>query len=200
MSSAEADAASRGQADEAAGPSSPEAPAPAPESRRFRILRETFARAVRKGGHWDADRLVEAFPGLSEEELVEVGELLQQSMAQYARGCMEEFEALSREYDQASKLADLERLCAERGVLEGIPPEALAAADAPGPRAEVLRAQHGALTKEREILMQLLAAAQEERASAEAELSAQRAEVERRLAELSPAKAGVPGAGVWEGH
>ena len=142
---------------------------------------------------------------------------------------MEEFEALSREYDQASKLADLERLCAERGVLEGIPPEALAAADAPGPRAEVLRAQHGALTKEREILMQvrgchesvrwlpavqgpvgthdtvlwplqLLAAAQEERASAEAELSAQRAEVERRLAELSPAKAGVPGAGVWEGH
>lgn len=74
---------------------------------------------------------------------------------QYVKACRDEFEDIAREYDTASKLADLESLCAERGVLEGIPAEALATAEGPRPAAEAMRARYEAMTREREVLREV---------------------------------------------
>jgi len=164
------------------------------ESRRYRLMREAYVRAIAKGSAVEKSRVDELFGSeLSEEERLQLFSMLSDVTKQYAKACREEFEEVTAEYDTSNKLADLERLCAERGVIEGIPPEAIAAADAPKPTAETRAALYRAMQAEKETLKQLLESAKAERAEAEAALAERRKAAEERAAQLSPVVQGLKG-------
>ena len=158
----------------------------APEPRRLRLLREAFLRAVAKVSGMDRPSFDREFPppNFSHDDRTQLFDMLQQSLVQYAQACREEFDPVMREHHAANKLADLERLCAERGVMEGIPAEAVAAAEQPQPRVETAKVAHARLLEEKAFLLQMLAEAQKDHARANEALQERQALAQARVQEL----------------
>lgn len=68
----------------AGAPEDPGREARAPESRRFRLLREAFLRAARRGSAVERERVEEAFAGqgLSEDDMVQLHDMLESVLGQ----------------------------------------------------------------------------------------------------------------------